>query len=141
MINILGQIKKGKSEKIESFESIWLRTSGMRFTDEHEILMKEDKAEVSHYRIMYREGKDERVLERQALCDKERILKLLNECDLISWDGFQGKHPKWVSDGIMFTLKAIVNSDREIYAQGSENFPKHYREFTDEIKKILKESE
>ena len=69
----------------------------------------------------------------------DRILKLLNDCELISWDGFHGDHPKDVKDGIMFSLKATVNGNRNIRAEGSENFPKHFRELWKGMDAILRD--
>ena len=139
--NLLNSIKNNKgSELIESFEIITLRTTGMRFSAEKEVQMKDDLAEVVEYGIRYADGEDKRIVEMKALCDKERILKLLNDCDILSWDGFVGKHPKNVQDGIMFTLNGTVNG-RHIYATGSENFPKHYREFENGLSEILKEAQ
>ena len=133
-------IKTFDSTPIESFESVLLHISGMRFRSEYEILKKEDKAEISEYEIRIVDRKDERVLQRQTMCDLETILKLFNDCKLLSWDGFVGNHPKGVTDGTMFTLEAILNGKR-IYAHGSENFPRHYQELTDGICAILAESE
>lgn len=125
------------SQKIESFEIVTLRLSGMRFTTEYEIVMKGKDAEVVEYAIRYNKNEDKRVPERQTVCSADKILKLLNDCELVSWDGFHGKHPKGVKDGIMFSLQATVNGDRKIRAEGSENFPKHFRELRDGLHAIL----
>ena len=129
-----------KPEMAESFESITLRLSGMRFCIEYEVLMKDDLTEVVKYGIRFENGEDKRIVELKNTCEKERILKLINDCDLLSWDGFVGNHPKNVSDGIMFTMNAIIN-ERKIYAHGSENFPEHYREFIDGLTEIIREAE
>lgn len=123
--------------KIDSFEIVTLRTSGMRCTEETEIVMKGGKAEVSRYAIRYDRSEDRRVLEKRAVCDEAQALDLLNACRLLSWDGFCGKHPKGVLDGTMFRLNAVVNGGKKIHASGSQNFPKHYREFTDGLYAIL----
>ena len=136
--NLKQSIKK--DEPISSFSFITLRVSGMRFTYEDEILMKDDMAELTRYRIVFGQGKDNREAESKVLCDKERIIKLLNDCRIFSWNGFSGKHPKNVSDGIMFNLHAIIN-DKKVSASGSENFPKHYLEFTNGLNEILREND
>ncbi len=128
-------------EEIVSFEIVTLHTSGMRYTGETEIVMKDGKAEVSQYGIRYSQDEDRRVLEKRAVCGAEEILKLLNDCKLLSWDGFHGPHPKGVLDGTMFTLNATVNEGRRIYASGSENFPRHYRDFTDGLYNILRRTD
>ncbi len=128
-----------KNKKIESFTIVTLRETGMRGSTEYEIVMKDDKAEVSFYWIKYTQGKDSRELDRRAVCDKETVICLLNDCNILSWNGFVGKHPKGVLDGIMFTFNAVVGHDEKIYAHGSENFPKHYRDLTHGLYEILKE--
>ena len=130
---------KPGSSRIDSFESVLLRTSGMRGSTEYEVLKRDGKAVVSQYGIRYKNGKDERVLEERAACSEARMLELLNACRLLSWDGFDGKHPKGVLDGTMFRLRASVNGGTKISAQGSENFPKHYRDFTGGLYEILRE--
>ena len=125
------------AEKITSFEIVTLRLSGMRFTTEYEIVMKSKKAEVTEYEIRYEKNGDKRVPESKTVCSADKVLKLLNDCEIMAWDGFVGNHPKDVRDGIMFSLKATVNDNRKIYAHGSENFPKHFREFRDGLKALL----
>lgn len=132
--------KQGDSE-IVSFEIVTLRTSGMRYTGETEIVMKDGNAEISQYGIRYAQGEDRRVLELRTVCDKQKMLNLLNECKLLSWNGFNGPHPKGVLDGTMFTLRAIVNGGQKIHASGSENFPKRYRDFTNGLYTLLHEAE
>ena len=128
---------KNKETQIVSFDIVTLRTSGMRYTGETEIVMKDGNAEVSQYEIRFSQGEDRRILEKRAVCDRKKVLKLLNDCKLLSWDGFNGPHPKGVLDGTMFRLNAVVNGDKKIYASGSENFPKHYRDFTGGLYEIL----
>lgn len=129
------------TEKITSFEIVTLRLSGMRFTTEYEIVMKDKEAEVVEYAIRYEKNEDKRIPQRQTVCSADRILKLLNDCELVSWDGFHGKHPKNVKDGIMFSLNATVNGDRKIRAEGSENFPNHFRELRDGLHAILSQKD
>ena len=131
---------KPSGGKITSFETVTLHTSGMRFVSETEIVMKDGQAEVSEYGIRYQDGQTVRVLERRAVCGEAEALALLNGCRLLSWDGFFGPHPKGVLDGTMFNLTATVNGGRRIYASGSQNFPRRYRDFTDGLRKILNEN-
>ena len=125
------------SEKIESFEIVTLRLSGMRFTVEYEIVTNGKKAEVTEYEIRYEKKEDKRVPKRKTVCSVDKVLTLLNDCELVSWDGFVGNHPKDVKDGTMFSLKATVNSGRKISAHGSETFPKHFREFRNGLNTLL----
>ena len=124
-------------KKITDFEIITLHTSGMRGSYEHEIVLKGEEAEVSFYGIRYTNKEDKRVLEKRASCPADEIIDVLNKCRVLSWDGFYGPHPKGVLDGIMFRFSAVVNGGRKISAHGSQNFPKHYRDFTDFLYNIL----
>lgn len=126
-------------KNITSFEIVTLRTSGMRFVCEYEIVMKDAEAEVSEYGIRFSGSEDKRVLERRAVISEQQALKLLNDCRILSWDGFFGSHPRGVKDGIMFSFKAVINDGRIIKADGSQNFPKHYRDFTDGLYEILRQ--
>ena len=132
---------KLKHGKIESFDLITLHTSGMRFMTDHEITCKDGKAQITRYNIRYTDGEKERVIDKQAVCGTDEIIKLLNDCAVMSWDGFHGKHPRGVKDGTMFRFKATVNEKTEIYADGSQNFPKHYRDFTDGLYLLLNKKE
>ena len=138
-MSLLKNIFEGNksSGRIVSFDVVNLRESGMRYVIEYEIVMKEDQAEVSLYGIRFSGNEDRRTLEKRAVCDPKTIIDLLNDSDLLSWDGFHGAHPKNVNDGIMFTLKATVNEGEKIYADGSQNFPRHYRELRDGLSSIL----
>ncbi|MBQ7503673.1 hypothetical protein IJT93_13350 [bacterium] len=118
-----------KSEKVTDFEYIKLRESGMRFQNEYELNCKGPKTEILCYTIFYCSGEDGRRLEGSASCDTETVINMLNEYGFIKWDGFNGPHPKWVKDGVMFRMEASVNGGRVIKASGSQNFPKHYHEF------------
>lgn len=127
-------------DKINSFEIVTLHTSGMRHIADYEIVMRDGKAEVTQYSLRFCKNEDERVPERRVVCDEKRVLKLLNDCKIISWDGFHGKHPKGIKDGTMFSFDAVIN-DRKIHADGSQNFPGGYRDFTDGLYEILRGEE
>ena len=128
-------------KKIDSFEVVTLHLSGMRHTTEYEIVMKDGMAEVIRYGIHYVQNEDRRVPEEKATCNADDVLKLLNDCRVLSWDGFYGPHPRHVLDGTMFTLDATVNGDRKIHAHGSQNFPRRYHDFTDWLYKLFEGSE
>ena len=128
-----------KKEKVRSYDEICYRLSGMRGSREYEIIANDRAAEISEYAISY-VGEETRILERRVLCDNEMMIEILNVCDIMSWNGFSGKHPIGVKDGEMLTFKALVNDGRIIAASGSENFPKHFREFHREICQILNEN-
>ncbi len=127
------------ADKIVSFEAVTLRLSGMRMTMEYEIVMNGEEAQVVEYVMRYEKKEKKREPRRKASCGADRVLRLLNRCELISWDGFAGKHPAGVLDGTAFTLKACVNGGRKISAGGSENFPKHFRELRNGLDAILRQ--
>ena len=127
--------------RIESVQHVLLRESGMRGIVEREILIDGESAEISAYLIRYNGEKDERVLQQRAVHPAGDVIRLFNDCNALKWDGFHGAHPKGVLDGIMFRFEATVNGERTIRADGSANFPKHYRDFTNGLYELLKESE
>ena len=124
-------------EEIRSFETINLRISGMRVTQEYEIICRGGETEILLYQIFYANGKDERRLEKSVVVKTEKMIEILNSCGFSGWNGFKGEHPKNVSDGDMFRLEAIINDGERIYAEGSANFPKGYIEFIKELNKML----
>ena len=127
-------------EEIRFFETINLRISGMRVTQEYEILCRGGETEILLYQIFYANGKDERRLEKSAVVKTEEMLETLNSCGFSGWNGFKGEHPKNVSDGDMFRLEAVINDGEKIYAEGSANFPKGYREFVKKLNKLLNDN-
>lgn len=100
-----------------------------------------DVTEVRRYREAYRDGEDELVLESTAPCGVQTMIELMNTCGILRWDGFHGKHPKNVSDGIMFCFEATVNGGQIIRAEGSANFPKGYHKFVRALDAMLAEHE
>ena len=122
-----GKINIGKS--VTDIEFISLRLSGMRMTEEFEIKADGDKAELSYYIFSYANGQEEKVLKKRTECDTAELIDLLNSFDFVRWNGFNGKHPAGVLDGTMFSLRATLNGGQILKADGSENFPKHFREF------------
>ncbi len=122
---------------VASMESMTLTLQGMRFTNVYEIVNKDGKTEIGRFRKRYAQGKDTLELEASAVCDTADFIDLLNACGVLCWDGFHGKHPKNVKDGIMFDFSAIVNGGQKIQADGSENFPEGYHTFVRELDKML----
>ena len=100
-----------------------------------------DATELRCYRETYRNGEDELVHESSAPCDVKTMVDLMNTCNILRWNGFHGKHPKHVSDGIMFRFEATVNGGQTVKADGSENFPKGYHEFVRALDAMLAEHE
>ena len=126
-----------KRETITSFSEIKLRLSGMRVTEQYEILLSGDKAEVSLYFLSYENREEKYNLQKRATVSESEMLDILNQCGVLKWNGFSGKNPPHVLDGVMFRFTAVVNDGRKIIADGSNNFPKHYREFTAALHNML----
>ncbi len=133
----VNKVNINASGKIDSFGVVLLRETRMRSITEYEIITKDGEAEVSLYGLILSGKGDRRELYKRAVCSKESFLKLLNDCSVLSWNGFVGKHPKSVCDGTMFSLDCVVNREEKIHATGSENFPHHYREFVNGLNTIL----
>jgi len=126
---------------VESYDSIFWRISGMRGSREYEIVNKGDTAEISEYEMRCASGGGmERILARQVTCPNSRLLELLNSVEMMKWDGFNGKHPRGVRDGEMFSFRASVNGGTNIRAEGSENFPKGFRDFRRAVGTMLSEN-
>lgn len=126
------------SEKITDFEYIRIHLSGMRSQSGYEIHCRGSETEILHYSIRYRDGEECKEPESIAVCATAAVLNILNECGFLSWDGFHGRHPRRVKDGVMFRLEASVNGGRLIKAGGSENFPKHFQDLMGWIKGALR---
>ncbi len=126
-------------KNVTSVETMTLTLRGMRggYVYKFEV----DVAELRRYREIYRDGDDELVLESSVSCGVQTMIELMNTCGILRWDGFHGKHPKNVSDGIMFWFEATVNGGQMIHAEGSANFPRGYHEFVRTLDAILAEHE
>lgn len=124
-------------ETVTAVERVALRLSEMRGAAEYEIVMQDGAAAVSHYAIRCAGEAAERVLRQRAAVSEQDVLRLLNDCRLLSWDGFHGAHPRGVRDGTAFSLEATVNGGRSVRAEGSQRFPKHYRVLTDGLHALL----
>ena len=135
---LLNDIPKTSSKNISSFEKITFGMTGMRGSIVYEIIPDNDTAVITQNEIRYSNSVKELVPVSRVSCSTEKALKLLNECNLLCWNGFHGAHPRGVKDGTMFFLEASVNGGITIKASGSQNFPKHYRDFRDGLNVLLK---
>ncbi len=128
--------KKSKNEII-SVQKLTLRTMNMRVTYLYKIEHENTGLKFERYREVFIDGDVRLELERRVSCTIGTFVKLMNDCNVMKWDGFHGKHPKNVSDGTMFTFSATVNNGQVIRADGSENFPKGYRELVRAFNEML----
>lgn len=128
-----------KKPLITSFSEITLTVSGMRFAEEYVIKCNGSKTDISHYAKLFINGEDKRELKKSVTVATDLVITELNNCGVMRWDGFRGKNPPGVLDGYMFSFDALVNDGAKIYASGSNNYPRHYREFRDWLYKVLNE--
>ena len=130
----------GNKEQVESVESMTLTLRGMRGGTVYKFDAESNHTELRYYCEKYSGEETILELERSIACDPQTMICLMNTCDVIKWNGFHGKHPKNVHDGIMFRFEATVNEGQTILADGSENFPKGYREFVRTLDEMLSKS-
>ena len=133
--------KEDIGKTVTDIELLNLRLSGMRVSEEYEIKTEGNQAVISYYIMSYASGEEERVLKKRTELDTKSVIAALNSFDFIKWNGFDGKHPKGVLDGTMFKLSATLNGGRKLSANGSQNFPKHFREFEQWLYDVLKDCE
>lgn len=129
-----------RQETVAAFSAIRLKISGMRITEVYEILCRGGETEISQYWLRFESHEEKYILQKRAIVPSGDMLALLNQCRILKWDGFSGKNPPHVLDGTMFGFTATVNDNRRICASGSNNFPKHYRDFTDALHRMLNET-
>ena len=118
-----------------------LTLRGMRGGHVYKFEGEGDVTELRRYREIYSNKETELMLEASVSCSEQTMLDLMNKCGILRWNGFHGKHPKNVKDGIMFSFKASVNDGQTISADGSENFPKGYYEFVRTLNEMLSANE
>ena len=126
---------------VTDFESLNLRLSGMRVTEEYEIIADGGQCEISYYNMFYGNGEEERKLVKRTTCDTQTLIDALNGFDFAKWNGFSGERPKGLLDGTDFRLTATINGGQRLHADGSANFPKHFHELEQWLYEELKDSE
>lgn len=126
--------------RIASVENMTLSLHGMRGSHVYKWEPEGGSRELRRYREVYSDGEDGLELEKSEPCSPRKMIDLMNTCGILRWDGFYGEHPKNVRDGIMFRFEATVNGGQTVKAEGSENFPKGYRDFVRALDAMLAES-
>ncbi len=71
--------------------------------------------------------------------DVDKIIKLFNEYNVASWDGFR-KSDKYVLDGTSFSFNVETKDGQKIYASGYMKWPKNYREVIDGMVSIFEKA-
>ena len=133
-----GNESKPQVKTIESFETVTLRLSGMRGSTVYRIQCEGEESVIGQYTVRYAEGSDTLVPEYEKRVPTEEVLETFARCGVAKWDGFNGKHPRGVLDGLMFRFEAVVNGGITLNANGSQNFPKGFREFRDYLYGVLR---
>ena len=129
------------------FESFTLSETGMRAAKEaYEAKRTADGVQLSHYFAMshWSEEKNDYVEERtdETVIDGGEELYmylagLTHACDMPGWDGFSGSDPH-VLDGTMFTFRAKLADGTQVYATGSNAYPKRYHAFRQGLSSMIK---
>lgn len=65
------------------------------------------------------------------------LCKLLGVYDVAKWDGFAGKNPPGVLDGESGSFDAVLSDGSKINAYGSNNFPSHFVDLFQLLKKMV----
>ncbi|MBQ9976158.1 MAG: hypothetical protein IJP16_06570 [Clostridia bacterium] len=120
---------RGSKRNVNTVEEMTLTQRGMRGGTVYKIENKDGRVELRRYREIYSGEETALEPEGSAVCEAEAFVELMNSCGVMQWNGFHGKHPKNVSDGITFSLTATVNGGESITADGSARYPKGYLDF------------
>ena len=131
----------GIGKSVSDIEYLSLRLSGMRLSEEYEIVTEGNQAQILYYMFSYADGKEEKILKKRTFCSTQTVVEELNRVDFVKWNGFDGKQPKGVMDGTMFRLCATLNGGQSLRANGSQNFPKHFHELEQWLYDMLKDCE
>lgn len=124
-------------EHVVSVEGMTLILRGMHGGTVYKFEVEDDRINMCRYHERYLNGEDILEPDQSTVCDTGTVIDLMNTCNIIDWNGFHGKHPKNVHDGIMFCFEAEVNGGQPVKADGSENFPKGYHEFVRTLDEML----
>ncbi|MBR4182114.1 MAG: hypothetical protein IKR86_03325 [Candidatus Methanomethylophilaceae archaeon] len=122
---------------VESFSTVKVEVSGMCIGFTMEAVRTETGVQVSKYSMSWTPEK--RLLLGRAECGADEFIALLNECDLIGWNGFVGERPPGLLDGDSFVLEATVNGDLRVSAHGSGILPTDIGKLDYEMKRIISE--
>lgn len=137
MENFFRTFNNKQKKIITSVQEASLKIMGMRGTNLYKVNNNDGEITVERYQERYRDDSFRFEPDKSISCSMENIVDIMNECNVMRWNGFFGKHPRNVSDGDMFNFTAIVNEGLTIRAEGSANFPKGYHEFIRTLNEML----
>ena len=136
-----------KKEKTIEFDSFRLKISRMRGSEVYEGQKTATGIHLEHYTPGRREyGSVNRVYKETKKMIKtiegdqqlyEEIAQLFAEYKIKRWDGFHGANPPGLRDGTMMDFDATLSDGTRIDADGSNNFPKHFRDFQEKLHDIF----
>ena len=125
------------------FESFRLSESGMAAGAEvYEGWKTETGAHLEYYyQIYYWDGTKEEQVDRKnmirAIDGDENFYRelcaLLGNCRIDRWEGFAGANPPGILDGSSMSFEAVLGDGKQIYANGSNNFPGNYGKFVNAL--------
>ena len=126
----------GKSKKVTDFEEIYFTTSPGRGKSTRYIIInegEETKITIS-VSTSARDGSGDR--SEKGYCSTEDMIELLNDCDVLSWNGYDKKGDKDMD----FSFEGTINGE-EIEAKGKMAYPKNFEDFVDGVEDLCEESD
>ena len=66
-----------------------------------------------------------------------RLCGLFDNCGVGGWANFHGKNPQYVLDGESMSFCLVLPDGTEIKAGGTNNFPKNYGRFSEELHEMI----
>ncbi len=119
--------------EMTGFQSLRISVQDMRAGQNvYEAVNTGDGVKLSNYLSFYSGSSDKEERRDEITVEGDETLYrtiagLLNECDVRSWDGFNGSDPDAL-DGSTFIFEATLIDGTTIYATGSNSFPEHYND-------------
>ncbi len=139
-MSVVGGCSQNIQKTVTSVESIELSNSWHGGESLYELKNTDGLVEIKYYAKFFgdehfeNEGFDS-APKKAAVCSEDVIVELLNNSDVIKWDGFSSSNI--VLDGTSFSFTAYVNNGQKIYASGHEDFPDGYNGFLSGLNEIL----
>lgn len=69
----------------------------------------------------------------------QTLCTLFGDCKIDKWANFKGSNPPNVLDGSSMSFQAVLADGTKITADGTNNFPKNFRAFSNELHKLINE--
>ena len=126
----------GKGNKVTDFEEIYITTSpGRGKTTRYIITNEGEETKISiSVTTSAKDGGGNR--SEEGYCSTEDMIKLLNECDVLSWNGYDKKGDK----NMDFRFEGNING-KEIEAKGKMAYPKTFEDFVEGVEDLCEEGD